>query len=550
MSTPSPLVDAMTLALSPEATSPGTASSRRPSGAIRSAIALIVVLSGWELLARTVLGGSNLIAPPTGIVDAISDNWSLYQRATRTTLWEAARGFIWGNLAAVVLAAVVAVVPLAERLVLRVALVVFCLPLVAMGPVLRVVYGTGDGPQVTLAALAVFYTTLLPVLVGLRAVPSNWLDLVSSYGRGRFTAMVTIRARTTIPYLVAGLQVAAPAAFLGALVGEFTGADRGVGLLIINSTRALRTNELWAVATISALVSMAGYLVVGWLGRRLTQIRPELLMATDRTARGRTLTSRSARAFVEGAVTVVVVLGLWVGLMSWFDLDPYFAKRPTDVWRYLFSAPAAAQNRSEILDALRATATIAIPGYVVGLVLGAVTAAVFELSATARRTVTPFAIALRCVPIVAIAPLLIQAFGRDVVGTITTVAIMTFFPTLVACTHGLSQVPGQVLDVFAMYDVGRVRTLILGQAPAMVPAFLAAARIAVPATVLAATVAEWLATGTGIGNLMALAASNSRYATLWSCVVVVTAIAAIAYGVITAVETVVLRAVAPEQLSW
>ena len=70
---------------------------------------------------------------------------------------------MWGNLAAVALAALVAVIPVTERVVLRVALVVFCLPLVAMGPLLRVVYGTGDGPQVTLAALAVFYTTLVPL---------------------------------------------------------------------------------------------------------------------------------------------------------------------------------------------------------------------------------------------------------------------------------------------------------------------------------------------------------------------------------------------------
>ena len=152
------------------------------------------------------------------------------------------------------LAALVAVVPATERVVLRVALVVFCLPLVAMGPLLRVVYGTGDGPQVTLAALAVFYTTLVPVLVGLRAVPQAWSDLVASYGRGRLTTLTTVRARACVPYLFAGLQVAAPAAFLGALVGEFTGAERGVGLLTINSMRALRTDELWAVATISALV--------------------------------------------------------------------------------------------------------------------------------------------------------------------------------------------------------------------------------------------------------------------------------------------------------
>jgi sulfonate transport system permease protein len=236
--------------------------------------------------------------------------------------------------------------------------------------------------------------------------------------------------------------------------------------------------------------------------------------------------------------------------MAWFDLDEYFAKRPADVWEYLFSSPTAVDNRREISDALGSTAQIAVPGYLLGLAFGAGFAMLFELSGAVRRTITPFAIALRCVPIVAIAPLLVQAFGRGVAGTTTTVAIMTFFPTLVACSYGLRQAPGQVLDFYAVYATGRVRTILSAQTPAMLPAFFSAARIAVPATVLAATVAEWLATGTGVGNLMALAAVNSRYATLWSCVVVVTLIAAVFYGVVAIIERIVLSRVAPEQLSW
>ena len=110
-------------------------------------------------------------------------------------------------------------------------------------------------------------------------MPEAWSDLVASYGRGRLTTLRTVRLRASIPYLVAGLQVAAPAAFLGALVGEFTGAERGVGVLTINAMRGLRTNELWALATISALVSMTGYVIAGLVGRRLAVGQPVILLA-------------------------------------------------------------------------------------------------------------------------------------------------------------------------------------------------------------------------------------------------------------------------------
>lgn len=518
--------------------------------AVGTALGFAVVLVAWELLARTVLDGTRLIAPPSGVVSATIENWDLYQRATRTTLWEAARGFVWGNLAAIALAAVVALFPMAERTVLRVSLVIYCLPLVALGPLLRVVYGTGDGPQVTLAALGCFYTTLVPLLVGLRAVPQNWTELVHSLGRGRLAALAVVRARASLPYLFAGLQVAAPASFLGALVGEFTGADSGMGLLTINSMRALRTDELWAVASISALVSMAGYLLVGAIGRRLSVHQPALLLSALRSGERPDLARRSLGVAGQIAAALAIVFGLWIGLMALFDLDPYFAKRPSDVWAYIVTGPDAAGNRAEISAALSDTAQIAIPGYLLGLAMGAGLAAVFTLWDAVRRTVTPFAVALRCVPIVAIAPLLVQAFGRGTVGTTTSVAILTFFPTLVSCVQGLQQTPGQVLDFYAVFRTGRIRTLLSAQVPAMLPGFFAAARIAVPATVLAATVAEWLATGSGMGNLMALASVDSRYAMLWSCTVVVTLIAAVGYGVVAVIEKMVLKRVAPEQLTW
>lgn len=191
----------------------------------------MVFLGLWEWVGRTVLAGRHLIGVPSGIAAKLVDNAEVYGRGLWFTTREALLGYLWGNLAAMALALLVVLVPTLERLVLRFALVVYCLPLVALGPLLRLVYGFGDGPQITLAAFAVFYLTLVPLLVGLRAVPRSWLDLTATYGRGRWTTLVVVRGRASLPYLMAGLQASVPAAFLGALVGEFTGAERGLGVL-------------------------------------------------------------------------------------------------------------------------------------------------------------------------------------------------------------------------------------------------------------------------------------------------------------------------------
>ena len=521
---------------------------RQPFGVLRVALGWAVFLCLWELVGRTVLAGTHLIGVPSRILLKLVENAEVYGRGLWFTTREALLGYLLGNAAAILLVLVVVLLPQLERLVLRLALVVYCLPLVALGPMLRLVYGFGDGPQITLAALAVFYLTLVPLLVGLRAMPQSWLDLTATYGRGRWTTLVTVRARAALPYLMAGLQASVPAAFLGALVGEFTGAERGLGVLSILAMRSLDTDGLWALMLLSTAVSLAGYLAVSHGARRISPDQPSVLLASPGSASTGSAWRRWLRAVGGTIVAAAVVVAAWIAVFALFGLDPYFAKRPWDVWQWLVSSAEASSHRRDLLVASGQTLAVAIPGYFVGLLLGVALAAAFSLSARARRTLTPVAVALRCVPIIAIAPLLVAALGRGGFGTAVVVAIMTFFPTLVSCLYGLQQLPGQVADVLSTYATPSPRVLLLGRLPAMAPAFFASARIAAPTALLAATVAEWLATGTGLGNMMAVDAATSRYTSLWATVVVVSLIALAGHALVEGVERRVLAVVAPEQM--
>jgi sulfonate transport system permease protein len=207
----------------------------------------------------------------------------------------------------VLLAGIALVWPRSERVVTGLALLVFCLPLVATGPILRVFFGPGPGPQIALAALAVYYTTLIPLLVGLRAAPDSWFDLVRSYGRGRMSALVHVRAMAALPYLFAGLQIAAPAAFLGAMVGEFTGAERGMGVLTIRAIRALDVEMTWGLATVATAVAILAYLAIGALARRVLLEAPPVILAAPAPA------GRRLGGWVDTGLVLLLALGGWAG---------------------------------------------------------------------------------------------------------------------------------------------------------------------------------------------------------------------------------------------
>lgn len=501
----------------------------------------VLLVGIWQAVA-TATSDSYLIAGPIEVARWLAANLGLIGRALAVTLANAAWGFLAGNVAATLIATVAILWPRSLNLLTGLALVVFCLPLIATGPILRVLMGPGEGPQIALAALAVYYTTLISLLAGLRAAPAAWFDLVGSYGRGRLAELLHVRARASLPWLLAGLQISAPAAFLGAMVGEFTGAERGMGVLAIRFTRALDVPALWGVAVVAAAVSIAVYAVIGGVGHWLVPSHPPLILAPPVTSRV-PVRRRLAGAVLLGAVVVI----LWWAGMEALDLNPFFAKRPPDLLAALFLAPDAAATRAALLKAGAETAGQVLPGYLAGLALGAGLAILLALAPLLSGLMTPLAIALRSIPIVTTAPLIVLVLGRGWTGTVTLVAVMVFFPTFVACQQGLRQAPGQILDLFRVYAAGQLRQMIHIRIPAMLPAFFASARMSVPAAILAVTVVEWLATGRGLGNLMTLSASLSDYNMLWLTVVLVTLASVAGYGVVAAIERRVLAIYAPEQ---
>lgn len=522
--------------------------TNRLASALPTVVAAAIVLALWQALAN-LTQGMFFFSGPASVLRAFIEDAPLLVGSAGITLKSAAIGFVIGNAMAALLATIALAAPRLERLISGVALVVFCLPFVATGPILRVIYGVGDGPQIALAALATYYTTYLCLLVGLRSMPASWLDLVRSYGSGRMGEIVHVRAMASLPYLAAGLQIGAPAAFLGAMVGEFTGAERGLGVLSIRAMRGLDVDLTWAIAALAAAISALAFWLFGWLGRRFGAGPPPLLLSARPQDFPRSKAASLMRCITELVLLAGVILGLWHGLIHLLGLSPFFAKRPQDVFAFLFMDAAASANRTTLLHAFWQTLSLTLPAYVAGLVFGAGLAAMFVLRPRLAAGMLPIAIALRSVPIVTTAPLLVLAFGRGAVGTITIVAVMIFFPTLAACLEGMRRTPQPVLDLFASYAASPLQRLIHAQVPAMLPAFFASARMAVPAALLAATTAEWLATGTGIGSLMALTASTSNYAMLWSAIVLLALAASLLYAVVHWLERRILQIFASEQLA-
>ncbi|KNC34055.1 hypothetical protein FF38_08283, partial [Lucilia cuprina] len=183
--------------------------------------------------------------PPQVVAEIVDSGWSYFARNFSVTISEAGTGYLWGNGLALLLSALVLVVPRLEGVVMQLAIITYCIPIVAIGMLLVVIIpvpkpGEPSGTASFLAALAVFFTTVVGALLGLKAADRASLDVVAVYGGSRLTQLRKIRLIAALPSVLNALQIAVPAAFLGAVLGEFFGkVELGVGPAMIAAQQAL-----------------------------------------------------------------------------------------------------------------------------------------------------------------------------------------------------------------------------------------------------------------------------------------------------------------------
>lgn len=247
------------------------APSRRDHDVWWSVAFSMILLIAWQIYGTV----SDTIPSLTAIMRGYRDDWELYPDAIRGTVSAAAKGWLGGNLLAVLFALIAVLFPFTERLVMRFGVAMYALPVLAIGPILTVRF-SGNMPSAILAGFAVFYTTLVGAVLGLRAVDPLSVELVRSLGGNGWTAFAKVRWRAALPSFFAGLRISAPAAMLGAVVGEWfsTGAG-GLGRLEVGSQAQLNDARTWGIAIMITAIASVGYAAIALTGRVLTPWAPK-----------------------------------------------------------------------------------------------------------------------------------------------------------------------------------------------------------------------------------------------------------------------------------
>jgi NitT/TauT family transport system permease protein len=261
---------------------PGTGEQllgRRAAGAaarvLLPTLTLAALVALWWLATIVFHWKPFLVPSPKNVWHELVAQRHLLPGHVEATLAETLQGFGLAILLGIPAAVAIAYSRLLESTIYPVLIALNAIPKIAIAPLLVIWMGFGSGPKVTMVVLICFFPIVISTATGLKSTPVEFVDLVRSLAASPVQQFVKVRFPAALPFVFVGLKVAISLAVIGAVVGEFVGATKGLGYVIVASGQNANTSLAFAAIVLLSLMSIvlfyalviAERVLVPWAGQ-------------------------------------------------------------------------------------------------------------------------------------------------------------------------------------------------------------------------------------------------------------------------------------------
>ena len=239
-------------------------------------VAAAIFLAGWKAIVVIGAYPPFVLPPPETVAARLIRAWSdgTMTPHVTTTLVEIGLGFGVGAGTALLIGYLLARSPLAERLFSPYIVAAQATPILALAPLLILWFGNGLLSKVIICSLIVFFPVAVATMVGIRSVDRQLLEMGRAFRASRSQILTRLEIPGALPAIFGGLRVGATLAVVGAIIGEWAGGERGLGVLINLARGSLfDTPLLFATLVTIAALGVALYLVIAIVERRLVGVR-------------------------------------------------------------------------------------------------------------------------------------------------------------------------------------------------------------------------------------------------------------------------------------
>jgi putative hydroxymethylpyrimidine transport system permease protein len=248
---------------------------RRRAGDYLAPLAILALLvvaweaaAQWDVLADALHIEPFLVPAPSDIADSLWNDRGLLADNAWVTLREVVVGLAIAIAIGFAFAVVLHLSDSLRRAFYPLLVASQTVPVIAIAPVLVVWFGFGMGPKLAIIALVCFFPVTVNTLDGLRSVDPEQVKMMRTLDADRGRILRAVEIPTALPYLASGARIAAAIAVIGAVFGEWTGSDEGLGHLILVSQGQLQTARVFAAVILLSAIAIVLFALIGVAERR------------------------------------------------------------------------------------------------------------------------------------------------------------------------------------------------------------------------------------------------------------------------------------------
>jgi putative hydroxymethylpyrimidine transport system permease protein len=227
-----------------------------------SAALLVLFVLAWQGVASLESVDDLTLASPVETWDALRADWTLLWDNAWVTLVEVLLGLAIAVVAGVGLAIGMHLIRPLRDAAYPLLVASQAIPIVVLAPIFVLAFDYGIGPKLAIVALICFFPITVNLLDGLRSVEPELIKLMRSFGASRLRTLRSVELPASLPFLFSGLKVAATVSVIGAVFGEWAGADEGLGRLVLLGNTQLQTPRVYAGIVILTLMAVALFALV------------------------------------------------------------------------------------------------------------------------------------------------------------------------------------------------------------------------------------------------------------------------------------------------
>jgi len=489
-------------------------------------IGFIVLIAIWELLPRLLSTHSDVFPPFFTIIRCVIDNFGNYINHATLTFYYASIGFLIGNIIGIVFGVLFLLLPKLEKISLTFFTSIFSIPIICFSPIAGVIFDSKTGgSQIFLAVLAVFYPSILYCTLGLRIFDNKLQKITLIYGEAKFRSLWYIRLCAALPSITSALKISVPVAVLGAMIGDLSGAQKGLGYILFTSMNRAEGLEIWSISMFTIFWVAVFY----YFFHFLTLIFSNLVNVEtidenkpfEKYEEIEGTTTPLIKKLIWESVAVTFTLFLW-GLIS-FILNDFTVKGPIDVFNFLIlDGKFPNENLMKLLKALITTLPILFWGFLISVLSAFVLAIISIIWRSIINLITPIILITQTIPLYSLVAIMYLVFGRGEIATFFIVISVTFLPAYNIMCFGFESMPIKLLELFRIYGSGKIKEFRFLRFPYSIPHIMAALRLILPKAFQGIVIAEYLIVGGGLGYELTSARGRLDFKMVWSiCLIIV-----------------------------